>query len=146
MVSTHEALAAEIDKFVAAVQHYYGNTIFTSLVTGAFDKMSTQLVFTNLSNTINQIEITVLVIISLMVVIIVILITVMLIGDSKRLAAILKSLGYTDGENIASFLAIYIPVIIFGLAIAIPLTIGIVAAFQLAIFNGVGILLTTTIK
>jgi putative ABC transport system permease protein len=70
-----------------------------------------------------------------MVVIIVMLITIMLMSESKRLAAILKSLGYSDAQNAASFLAIYIPVIIIGLAIAIPLTIGLVYAFQGMIFN-----------
>jgi putative ABC transport system permease protein len=80
-----------------------------------------------------------------MVIVIVMLITILLIGESKRLAAILKSLGYSDGQNVKSFLAIYIPVILIGLGIAIPLSLGIVAAFQLAIFNWVNILLTTSI-
>jgi putative ABC transport system permease protein len=116
------------------------------LVSGAVDRDSTQLIFTDLASTVNQIEYLVLAIISLMVIIIVMLISIMLIGESKRLAAILKSLGYSDVQNAISFLAIYIPVILIGLAIAIPLSIGLVHAFQSIIFNWVNILLTTNIK
>jgi ABC-type lipoprotein release transport system permease subunit len=63
------------------------------------------------------------------------LITILLMNESKRLAAILKSLGYSDGQNAKSFLAIYIPVILLGLAFAIPLSMAVVAIFQTAIFN-----------
>jgi putative ABC transport system permease protein len=81
-----------------------------------------------------------------MVMIIVMLITVMLIGDSKKLAAILKSLGYYDKENAASFLSIYVPVILLGLLLSIPLSFALIYAFQAIIFTGGGILLLANVK
>ena len=81
-----------------------------------------------------------------MVIIIVALITNMVINDSKRLAALLKALGYTDGENATSFLSIYIPVIIFGLGIAALLSWGLVAAYNSLVFNSMSIWLNVNIK
>ncbi|GHU47513.1 hypothetical protein FACS1894218_2080 [Bacilli bacterium] len=145
--STHDALISLVPEFVLAIStELFGNTTYTSLVSGALDKDSTNLIFENLSLTVSQVEYTVLSIITIMVVIIVMLITIMVIGDSKRLAAILKSLGYSDMENITSFLSIYVPVIILGLIIAIPLSFGLIAAFQSVIFHGAGILLLGTTK
>jgi ABC-type lipoprotein release transport system permease subunit len=70
----------------------------------------------------------------------------MLLAESTRLAAILKSLGYNDRENTNSFLAIYIPVILIGLAIAIPFSLLLTTTFQFAIFKGIGILIKPTIE
>ncbi|OAV63429.1 hypothetical protein Barb6_03747 [Bacteroidales bacterium Barb6] len=128
-------------EFVAELTKLFSDTTAVTLVQGAADRDSTQLIFSNLSATINEVETVVLTIISLMVIIIIMLISVMLIGDSKKLAAILKSLGYSDRDNALSFLAIYIPVIIIGLAIAVPLSIGILVAFQAAIFSGANIMI-----
>jgi putative ABC transport system permease protein len=116
------------------------------LVQGASDKSSTHLIFNNLSNTISQVEQLILAVVALMVIIIVMLITVMLIGDSKRLAAVLKALGYSDKENISSFLSVYTPVIALGLLLSIPVSIAMIYVFQSLIFAGAGILLTATIK
>jgi putative ABC transport system permease protein len=145
--STHNAMVEDtiINEFIAATQKTFGQTVVNALVSGAIDKDSTETIFTNLSTTVEQIEDVTLAVISLMVTIIVILITIMLINDAKKLASILKALGYKDGENATSFLAIYLPVIILGLLIAIPLSFGIVIAFQSIIFSGTNILLTANI-
>jgi putative ABC transport system permease protein len=134
------------DSFVEELTRIYGNTAVTSLVSGAQDRDSTYVIFNNLSNTITQVESVVLAIVSLMVILIVMLITVMLIGDSKKLAAILKALGYSDGENASSFLSIYLPVIAIGLLLAIPLSFALIYGFQAIIFSGAGILLTASVK
>ena len=81
-----------------------------------------------------------------MVIIIVALITNMVINDSKRLAALLKALGYTDGENARSFLAIYLPVIFFSLIISILLSWGLIGIYNTLIFKGMGIWLDANIK
>jgi putative ABC transport system permease protein len=139
-------MIAEVDHFDQSLTYIYGSTAVVMLVSGAMDKSSTHVIFTNLSNTISQVESTVLTIVSLMVVIIVMLITVMLIGDSKKLAAILKALGYSDGENASSFLAIYVPVIAIGLLLSIPISFMLIYGFQAIIFSGAGILLTANVK
>jgi putative ABC transport system permease protein len=137
---------SNINDFTNKLKEIYGTTSVVSLVSGATDRNSTHLIFTNLSNTITEVETAVLGIIGLMVVIIVMLITVMLINDSKKLAAILKALGYSDNENAQSFLAIYVPVIVIGLLLAMPLSFAIIYTFQAVIFTGAGILLPATVK
>jgi putative ABC transport system permease protein len=136
----------KVNEFTEELTRIYGSTSVISLVSGATDRNSTHVIFSNLSNTISQVELTVLAIVSLMVILIVMLITVMLIGDSKKLAAILKALGYSDGENASSFLAIYVPVIGLGLLLSIPLSFMLIFGFQAVIFSGAGILLTASIK
>jgi putative ABC transport system permease protein len=133
-------------RFVNKLTEIYGRTAVASLVNGAIDRDSTHVIFANLSNTISQVESTVLAIVSLMVIIIVMLITVMLIGDSKKLAAVLKALGYSDRENASSFLSIYVPVIAVGLLLSIPLSFALIFGFQAIIFSGAGILLTASVK
>ena len=105
-----------------------------------------QLVFDNLSGTISNLTYAIIGVVSLMVIIIVALITNMVINDSKRLAALLKALGYTDGENATSFLSIYIPVIILGLGVAALLSWGLVAAYNSLVFNSMNIWLNVNIK
>jgi hypothetical protein len=80
-----------------------------------------------------------------MAILIILLISLLIINDSKNLAAIMKALGYSDRKNIASFLSIYIPVVLLSVAISIPIAIGLVAAFNGIIFSGVGIFLTTSV-
>ena len=70
----------------------------------------------------------------------------MVINDSKRLAALLKTLGYTDGENTRSFLAIYLPVVFFSLIISILLSWGLIGTYNALIFKGMGIWLDANIK
>jgi putative ABC transport system permease protein len=135
-----------INQFTSKLKEIYGSTSVVALVNGASDRDSTHLIFTNLSNTITQVEVVALAIVGLMVILIVMLITVMLIGDSKRLAAILKALGYSDNENSQSFLAIYIPVIAIGLLLSIPLSFAIIYTFQAVIFSAASILLTASVK
>jgi putative ABC transport system permease protein len=115
------------------------------LVTGANDRDGTQKIFTSLSSTIGTIENVVLITTTIMVILIVMLVSIMIIDDSKRLAATLKALGYSDKENILTFLSIYIPVILIGLAIGIPLSFGIVYAFQAIVFHSASILLSASI-
>ncbi len=135
-----------ITEFTNAISKLWGNTTYVSLVTNAMDKNSNEMVYKTMSNTISNIEIVVLVIIAFMVFFIVLLMSSIIIADSKKLAAILNSLGYTDAENALSFMSIYVPVIIFGLLIAIPLTMGFTAMFQLAIMKGIGLLIDASTK
>jgi putative ABC transport system permease protein len=133
-------------KLIKILQSITGTTSYVSIVSSATDRDSTALVFSNLSNTISQIEYTVLGVIILMAILIVLLISLLVINDSKNLAAIMKALGYNDKKNLSSFLSVYFPVILLSVAISIPIAIGLVAAFNGIIFNGVGIFLTTSIN
>lgn len=144
--AAHKELTSLTSDLVGLIQSYYGSTAYESLVTGVIDKVSQQIVYSNMSKTINQLTVAISVIVGFMVIVIVSLITNMVINDSKRLAALLKTLGYTDGENAANFLSIYASVIILGLLVAGLLTWGLVSIYNAAIFNGLKLWLDTQIK
>ena len=142
----HKILESMASEAVNFIHEYFGDQAYTLVVANVSDALSSQLIYDNLSSTISNITYAVIAVISLMVIIIVALITNMVINDSKRLASLLKALGYTDGENASSFLAIYVPVIIFSLAISLLLSWGLIAIYNSLIFNGMSIWLNTQIK
>lgn len=142
----HNQLEEYAKDAIELIRNYFGEQSYSIVTSSVSDAVSSQLVFDNLSNTINTTTYAVIVVVLLMVIIIVALITNMVINDSKRLAALLKALGYTDGENARSFLAIYLPVIFFSLIISILASWGFMAAYNALIFKGMGIWLDITIK
>ena len=145
-----DAAHAELEKYVTEIQsvvaQYYGTTAYQLLLSGAIDKTSTSLVYNNLSYTITTITDAVLAFIIVMVVIIVALLTNMIINDSRRLAALLKTLGYSDRENITTYLSIYVPVIAFGLLFAGLITWGLVSAYNAIILNGLQIWIGASVE
>lgn len=142
----HEEFINCADEFVSQFRNIWGDTDYVTLVTSAVDKNSNIMVYKTMSNTISSVEKVILSVIFLMVFFIVLLMSSMIISDCKRLAAILSSLGYTDWENALSFMSIYIPMIIFGLLISIPLTMGLTVIFQNAVLGGIGLLLNASIQ
>ena len=142
----HNQLAEYAKDAIELIRNYFGDQSYSIVISSVSDAVSSQLVFDNLSNTINNTTYAVITIVSLMVIIIVALITNMVINDSKRLAALLKTLGYTDGENTRSFLAIYLPVVFFSLIISILLSWGLIGTYNALIFKGMGIWLDANIK
>ena len=146
ILQKHNELVEYTNAAIALIRDYFGDQTYSIVISEVADAVSTQLVYDNLSNTINNTTYAVIAIVSLMVIIIVALITNMIINDSKRLASLLKALGYTDSENAKSFLAIYLPVIFFSLIISILLSWGLIAAYNALIFKGMGIWLDINIK
>ncbi len=142
----HKILESYAPEAVNLIHDYFGDQAYTLVVANVSDAFSSQLIYDHLSSTISNITYAVIAVVSLMVIIIVALITNMVINDSKRLASLLKALGYTDGENASSFLAIYIPVIIFSLGISLLLSWGLITIYNSLIFNGMSIWLNTQIK
>lgn len=142
------ALKALTDKspdLIKKIINTFGNTAYAQIITNVIDKLGNQQIYNGLSNTINTLEVVILTCITLLVSLIVILISSMLISNSQKLSAILKALGYSDRSNLESFLAVYIPTIIIGLIIAIPISILLVFGFTNIIFGVGGILLTSSI-
>ncbi|WEK83295.1 MAG: ABC transporter permease [Mycoplasma sp.] len=143
--ANQKALAKYSNELAQTIIKYYGSQVYEALVIGANDKTSSNLVYTNISNTVNQITQVIIIVIALMTIIIIALITSMVINDSKKLAAILKALGYTDHQNAATYLSIYIPVIIIGLLLAVGTSFVLLGIYNQIIFNGIGIWLNASI-
>ncbi len=142
----HEQFTNLANGLLKQISAIFGDSCYVSLVTNVMDKNAKASVYGKMAETVTSVETIVLIIIVMMVFFIVLLMSSIIIADCKKLAAILSSLGYTDMENALSFMAIYIPVILLGLAIGIPLTLGFATMFQTAILNGIGLLVDTTTK
>lgn len=137
--AAHNTFIENAGDLIKFITNYYGIQVYASDITGAVDKNASEMMYTNMSTTIESITMSTIIVIVLMSAVIVFLITNMIIEDSKKLAAILKALGYTDNENAATYLSIYIPVILLGLVISIAATIGLISLYNTIIFNGMQI-------
>lgn len=142
----HDKLTGFEAQLIQLLSHHYGEVQYQSLISGALDNDSNKRIYSNISNTVTQITYVTLVVVSMMVIIIVFLISNMIINDSKKLASILKALGYKDRENIGSFLSIYIPVMILGIIFAALLTWGLLNIYNSIVFNSIGIWLNAKVK
>jgi putative ABC transport system permease protein len=109
-------------------------------ISSAIDVHASNAIYKNLISTFNLAESSIMSIVIPMTIVIVSIISNLIIDDSKKLAAMLKTLGYSDGKNTASIFALFIPAIFIGLIVAIPLTKFIITAYQSIIFNSANIL------
>lgn len=133
--------ATNTEEFLKKLIDTYGSSSVYSLLNNVTDKDSTRAVFDNLSETVNAVQISVMVVIITITLIIVIIMSAMIVFDSIRLASFLKCLGLNDRSNAFSFLVIYVPVFLIGVAIAIPLTFLLNFIYSEFIFTYAGILL-----
>ena len=133
-----------IDSLVQSlILTYGGDSIYNSLLISVEPVAILQNIFTNIENMTEIMQLILLVVINISSVIIILLITLIIISDSMRLAGILKALGLRSLSNASSFLMIYLPTIILGLLIAIPLTFLFNVIYSTIIFNFVGILISS---
>ncbi|MCQ3915716.1 MAG: hypothetical protein MJ195_03205 [Mycoplasmoidaceae bacterium] len=135
-----------ITAFVNKVTEIYGDTTMITAICGAIDVAAADLIYSNLISTFNLAETTIMAIIIPITIIIVAVISNLIINDSRRMAAMLKALGYSDIKNLMSILALFIPTIVLGLILAIPLSFGLTLGYQSIIFNTANILVDVTQK
>lgn len=119
---------------------YFGDTTMVTSISSAIDVHASNAIYKNLISTFNLAESSIMSIVIPMTIVIVSIISNLIIDDSKKLAAMLKTLGYSDGKNTASIFALFIPAIFIGLIVAIPLTKFVITAYQSIIFNSANIL------
>jgi hypothetical protein len=99
-----------------------------------------------MSDTITTIEYLVIAIIFIMVSLILVLMTMLIVSDSKHLMSLMKAIGFRDHRNAESILSIYVPILLLGVIFSIPLSYGLVGAFNAIIFSGMKIMLLTSIN
>lgn len=127
-------------EFLPDIVDAYGETTMIVTLCGAMDVAASDQIYTNLISTFNLAEVSIMAIIIPITIIIVGIISNLIINDSKKMAAMLKALGYSDSKNAMSILALFVPTIIIGLLLAIPLSFGLLAGYQSIIFSTANIL------
>lgn len=138
--------ASTISTFIDDVATKFGDTTMVTAICGAMDVAASDLIYNNLISTFNMAETTIMAVIIPITIIIVAVISNLIINDSKRMAAMLKALGYSDVKNLMSILALFVPTIVIGLGLAVPLAFGLTLGYQSIIFNTANILVDVTQK
>lgn len=130
------------NEIIQQISQIFGESTQFTIVSEATSRNALLSVFTSVTNTTSNIQNVVLSIIIIVSLIIVVIISGIIINDSIKLAAILKCLGLRDSKNAMTFLAVYFPVLLLGLLIAVPFSYLINNIYVNVIFNFAGILLT----
>ncbi|MDE7112232.1 MAG: FtsX-like permease family protein, partial [Malacoplasma sp.] len=69
------------------------------------------------------------------IIIIIMIVSSVMMNDFRKIIAILKTLGYSDRENLFSILVIFIPVVIISLLIGIGILASLCTFFNFLVFN-----------
>lgn len=126
--------------FIDELKLRHGSSMYASIIGSEIDSIEiineTFNVFNMIMGTLQIIALSIVIIIC---VIIMMIVVYMIILDSMKLSCILKILGLENIKNALSFILIYLPVIIFGTIISIPLTFFINIWYTNLIFSFAGI-------
>jgi len=139
-------MAGPVQEFINLLRKYYGDTTMVTCICGATDVAASDLIYKNLISTFNLAETSIMSVIIPITIIVVGIISNLIINDSKKMAAMLKALGYSDKKNAMSILALFVPTIVLGLALAIPAAMGICVGYQALIFSNANILIDVSRK
>lgn len=96
------------------------------------------------SKTIQTVEIVVIFLILFIIILVLVLISINSLSDTLKVAKLLKNIGYSDLKNAKLFLMAFLPSLIIGSIISIPLVIVVMQVFSEIIFNSLNVLLTTS--
>ena len=100
------------------------------------------LVGSKIDNTILNVETLILTSLIPTIFIIVVLVATVIIVEVRRLIAMLKVQGYSNFTSTLSFMFVYLLVLLFGTAIAIPFTIGILSLLKSIVFTMFNIIIS----
>lgn len=117
---------------IVAIESFeYFKTIFDTYVT--------------IFNTLLVIETMLICLFVPLIIIIIMIVSSVMMNDFRKLIAILKTLGYSDKENLLSILVIFIPVVLISLIVGIVLIASLSTFFNFMIFNAASIYLSPAI-
>ncbi len=146
LVTGYTGDAKDIDSFIANVVDTFGNSSYLSITSSVYPTSILKDTFQVMEETIYTIQLFSVSLIMIICFILIILITFTLISDSMKTASLLKTLGFSDVNNSLSLMLIYVPIILIGILLAIPLTIFIAYFYIEFIFSFSGILLNIPLK
>ncbi|WGI36720.1 ABC transporter permease [Mesomycoplasma lagogenitalium] len=131
-----------VDNFI----NLYSKNIYDSLSTSV-DAKDIEIGFVNnVSKTVSDLTIVVLVVLFIVSIVILVMISTMIIAENEKNIAVFSILGYNNKEKIKLFFGIYLPLIIIATLIAIPLAIGFIALFNAFLVSSSSIVLALSLK
>ena len=143
---TEEININDIDSFASTLTSIFGQSSYVTITSGATPTNIIEESFNVMNDTLITIQYVLISIILAVSFIIIVLLTFVIVNDALKISSLLKALGLSDIKNVLSLLAIYIPVVVFGILIAIPLAILFCSWYTNFIFNFSGILLNVFVQ
>lgn len=131
---------ALINTIMNGISELYGKMTLVSVNSSASALLQSAMMFSSLSSTFDQIEGIVSALVIVLSMIIVMLLSWLIVLDLLKLAAILKTLGYSDISNAWNFFCIFIPTWLVSFGLTIPFTILVLNFFTNFVFANVGVL------
>ncbi len=136
----------DINSFADTLTSVFGQSAYVTITSGATPTNIIEESFDVMNDTLITIQYVLISIILIVSFIIIILLTFVIVNDALKISSLLKALGLSDIKNVLSLLAIYIPVVLFGILIAIPLAILFCSWYTNFIFDFSGILLNIIVQ
>lgn len=124
----------------------FGNTPINVSLSGLDNNLSKTQVYSSIINTIKIVQVIGMSIVTPIIIIMLFVLTSLMMNDIKKIISILKTLGYSDKENIFSVLFTYIPVVLFGLLIGLAIFAASMFLFQFAIYSISSIFISASIS
>ncbi|GAA5414592.1 hypothetical protein UREOM_3030 [Ureaplasma sp. OM1] len=144
--TAEETQNALIGAIIDGISDIYGKMSLASITTSADAVKQAAAMFAIVSNTFDQIEGIVSALIIVLSMIIVVLLAWIIVLDMLKLAAVLKTLGYSNMSNGWNFFSAFVPTWIISLIITIPLSMLALSIFKTFAFANIGVLITAPIN
>lgn len=124
----------------------YGNTPTTISINKIDSFVSQYQIYSSLFSSVNIVQTIGMSIFIPLIVIMILVMTSIMMNEFKNMIAVLKTLGYSDKENILSIVFTYFPILILALLIGFVLMIGLVYILQFALYGLSSIYISSSIS
>lgn len=124
----------------------YGNTPTTISISKIDSFISQYQIYSSLFSSINIVQTIGMAIFVPLIVIMILVMTSIMMNEFKNMIAVLKTLGYSDRENILSIVFTYFPVMILALLIGFALMIAMIYILQFALYGLSSIYISSSIS
>ncbi|MCV3743706.1 ABC transporter permease [Ureaplasma sp. ES3154-GEN] len=113
----------------------YGYSTYQALISNVepLDLMFN--VYRTANDTINKIEIVIIVLFISIIMLTIILMITNSFNDLLKVARMLKNMGYSNRKNAILFLLSFLPALFIGIILALPFSMGLISMFNNAVFN-----------
>lgn len=124
----------------------FNNTVLNSNLTSFESYITSKNIYDSIFSTLYTIQTLGILMFIPIVTVMILVMTSIMMNDFKKMISILKTLGYSDKENIKSVIFTYIPIILLALIIGIILLVTVMFAFQFATYNVSSIFISSSIN
>ncbi|VEU60454.1 Uncharacterized ABC transporter permease MG468 homolog [Mycoplasmopsis bovigenitalium] len=144
--NAYKSIREQPQQAISKFANIYENKVYIALSSAIDSKEIESGFIGQISNTIQTITISIIVLSFNVSLIILIIMSTIIISENQKNIAIWSILGYKNREKLKMFFLVYIPFIIAAILISIPISIAIMASFKAALLSFSGVALNLALK